>query len=103
MTWIKKRTEIVVFSLQTFINTFFYVQSSGRARRAALAGRPPPDRGSERLLADGHSAPRLEGRSARPSAGRGYQPPPNGLAVHPVDEEKGERLRGAADAGRPDT
>jgi hypothetical protein len=31
---------MVVFSLQKFINTFFYVQSSGRVRRAAPAGRP---------------------------------------------------------------
>jgi hypothetical protein len=31
---------MVVFSLQTFINTFYYVQSSGRIRLAAPAGRP---------------------------------------------------------------
>jgi hypothetical protein len=65
-------------------------------------GRPLPNRGSERLPADGHSAPWLEGQSVRPSAGRGYQPPPDGLTVHPADGQKGERLRGAADAGRPD-
>jgi hypothetical protein len=75
---------MVVFSLQTFINTFFYVQSSGRARRAAPTGRLLPDGGSEQLLADDHSAPQLEGLSARPSASRGYQLPLDGLAIHPV-------------------
>jgi hypothetical protein len=77
---------MVVFSLQTFINTFFYVQSSGRARRAAPTGQP---RRTEEV--DGHSAPRLEGQSARPSAGRGYQLSSDGLAVHPADGRKGGR------------
>jgi hypothetical protein len=66
------------------------------------SGRPPPDRGSEWLPMDGHSAPRLEGWSVRPSAGRGCQLPPDGLVVHPADGRKGRRPQGAADAGRPD-
>jgi hypothetical protein len=81
---------MVVFSLQTFINTFFYVQSSGRARRAAPTGQP---RRTEEV--DGHSAPWLEGRSARLSASHGYQLLPNG--------RKGGHPRGAADTRRLDT
>jgi hypothetical protein len=39
---------MVVFSLQTFINTFFYVQSNGRTRRAAPAGQPKRMTSAER-------------------------------------------------------
>jgi hypothetical protein len=58
-----------------------------------------------RPLLDGlrrHSAPGLEGRSARPSTSRGYQPPPDGLTVHPADSRKDKRRRGATNAGRSD-
>jgi hypothetical protein len=93
---------MVVFSLQTFINTFFYVQSSGRARRAALAGWP------RRTASAG-----LKKRTA--AGGRPLCPTVGGAVVEAVRWLRlptatgrpccppGGRPWGAADAGRLDT
>jgi hypothetical protein len=78
---------MVVFSLQTFINTFYYVQSSGRARQAAPAGRPkrtatPPH--GWRAVGEDVCWSRLPTNTGWPCRLPGGRP------------------RGAMDAGRPD-
>jgi hypothetical protein len=78
------------------------VGQGGRPLPDCLGRRPPPDGGSGRLPADGYSARRLEGRSARLSAGHSCQLPPDGLAVYPADSRKGGRPWGAVDAKRLD-
>jgi hypothetical protein len=83
---------MVVFSLQTFINTFFYVQSSGWARQAAPVRRP-----KQMASAGQRKRTAANGQPLRPT-GCGYQLPPDGLSVHPADGRKGERPRGATDA-----
>jgi hypothetical protein len=70
------------------------VEQGGRPLPDGPSKQPPTDGGSGRLPADGHSAPRLEGRSARPSACRGCQLPPDGLAIHPADGRKGRHPQG---------
>jgi hypothetical protein len=75
---------MVVFSLQTFINTFFYVQSSGRARRTAQA-----DGGSRRPLRPtvGGAVGEAVRRSRLPTA---------------TGRPKRRMSAGAVDAGHPD-